>query len=562
MTNDAPASDALNRLSAWLRQHHPRDLLMPLSRTKGASKQPAHSHKGDKWSWDQFDAALSKCAGRTPEVGLLLRDLCAVDVDDEATALQLEQMYPELARAPMETTRAGRHYLFLRPPYADAEGFFDGARQHGPTLAADFKSVCSTGTSGVLVVAPSSNKRWVRPPWGSAPFEMPRELLAYIAKGRSCAKPRTAVAAPVMHGDNRSSNSSNSNHGSGDMPPSFHAADPVIKLLNLLGKTRWDSYSDWFRIAVALKSAHGDKYRAAWLWFSEISTKFKLDEAEAQWRSTPCDASHDNAFTMCSIEGWARHDDPLGYQCYRASIVPALVKETWDQGDKALATIAHSLLHDTVKLVSSEKGLYYWFSQSDCAWRPCNQARVRLVVSDALEGVLRDVDMWHAGQVTQVTPPDQKKVVDEKRKKLAAAIANVCSYRGASAIASMASPMFEDAAFEQRLDSVRHLIGIADGKVVDLRSGEVRARRPEDMICVELKVQCAGTVVPPPPVWIEQLVTGMMAGDAELANWLQRCLGYGITGETCEEIFLVLTACGRNGKGVLQRRQSYSGQSA
>ena len=45
----------------------------------------------------------------------------------------------------------------------------------------------------------------------------------------------------------------------------------------------------------------------------------------------------------------------------------------------------------------------------------------------------------------------------------------------------------------------------------------------------------------------------MMAEDSEMAAFLQKLLGYGVTGEVCEEIFPVFTAGGRNGKGLLMQ---------
>ena len=175
----AQASKVQASLVAWLKARHPRDMLMPLM---GTTKRPRFAHKGGVWSWAKYDEhARSAEAGG--DVGLLLVTLCALDFDDENTALEFERRFEVLQRAPMETTKHGRHYIFLRPAWADAEGFFDGARQV-QALAVDFKSVCSTGTSGLLVVAPSQGKAWVRPPWEYEPFELPRELMEAVARSK------------------------------------------------------------------------------------------------------------------------------------------------------------------------------------------------------------------------------------------------------------------------------------------------------------------------------------------------------------------------------------------
>ena len=90
------------------------------------------------------------------DVGILLYDLCVIDVDTVHAADALEAAFPELAHVPMEVTARGRHYLFARSPLADAHGYFAGAAQRTPSI--DFKSRAWGGGSGFLVVAPSAHK--------------------------------------------------------------------------------------------------------------------------------------------------------------------------------------------------------------------------------------------------------------------------------------------------------------------------------------------------------------------------------------------------------------------
>ena len=76
-------------------------------------------------------------------------------------------------------TKKGRHYIFLRPEWVDAKGFWDGARQCPNGLEIDFKSLCATGTRGLLVVAPSTDKQWVpgRAPWEVSIPDVSRGIL-------------------------------------------------------------------------------------------------------------------------------------------------------------------------------------------------------------------------------------------------------------------------------------------------------------------------------------------------------------------------------------------------
>ena len=115
---------------------------------------------------------------------VLLQSLCVVDVDCVAVAHELERRYPILRDTIREKTSKGMHYFFSRSSLADEEGYYDCRR---PVMAGiDFKTRTSTGTGGVIVVAPSPGKAWVVDPWRRAPQfaapEIPDDLLNAVAR--------------------------------------------------------------------------------------------------------------------------------------------------------------------------------------------------------------------------------------------------------------------------------------------------------------------------------------------------------------------------------------------
>jgi hypothetical protein len=81
---------------------------------------------------------------------------------------------------PRARTRRGAHFIFRRGPVCDAMQCYAsaGARRRG----VDFRSLCSNGTPGVLMVAPSTGKAWEVPPWDAPLFDIPCELLLAVAR--------------------------------------------------------------------------------------------------------------------------------------------------------------------------------------------------------------------------------------------------------------------------------------------------------------------------------------------------------------------------------------------
>lgn len=81
--------------------------------------------------------------------------------------------------------------------------------------------------------------------------------------------------------------------------------------------------------------------------------------------------------------------------------------------------------------------------------------------------------------------------------------------------------------------------------VIDLRSGELRPGKPEDMITMQSPVECDRT--PQCPLWIK-FIGQVTDGNAALQSYLQRSVGYSLTGETKGQLWFFLYGLGSNGK--------------
>jgi putative DNA primase/helicase len=94
-------------------------------------------------------------------------------------------------------------------------------------------------------------------------------------------------------------------------------------------------------------------------------------------------------------------------------------------------------------------------------------------------------------------------------------------------------------------DANPDLLGVLNG-VLDLTDGTLREGHPEDRISVHLpwpfdsEAKC--------PRW-ERFIGEIFAGKPELPPFVQRSIGYSLTGSTKEQCFYVLYGTGQNGKG-------------
>eukprot|EP00798_Chlamydomonas_sp_ICE-L_P025697 gene25697-biopygen20194 len=243
------------------------------------------------------------------EWGLLLDSLCVVDADSDDAVAKIEALQdPDVVEAlsvcPIQQTNKGRHYLFIRPEWADAEGYWDGARQV-IGFDADLKTRCSTGTRGVLAICPSLNKTWVREPWaaGTKLVDIPRTLMELVAKPKQTKQKKQRSIKVVVNDD--------IDHESG-APEAF---DEVAALVDIIAASRASSYRTWMEVGWCLHNI-SPTHLPLWELFSkkcpEKYTKGKCGEV---WGTMNSDdrAGLRLRLRLGSLHMWARHDSPVEY---------------------------------------------------------------------------------------------------------------------------------------------------------------------------------------------------------------------------------------------------------
>ena len=98
------------------------------------------------------------------------------------------------------------------------------------------------------------------------------------------------------------------------------------------------------------------------------------------------------------------------------------------------------------------------------------------------------------------------------------------------------------------------LLGCENG-VVELKTGKLRPGKQEDYIKTVAPAECKG-LEQEAPIW-NKFLKDTFNGDQDLVDYLQRLLGYGITGLKREHVLPILWGRGRNGKGTFLETIKY-----
>ena len=96
-------------------------------------------------------------------------------------------------------------------------------------------------------------------------------------------------------------------------------------------------------------------------------------------------------------------------------------------------------------------------------------------------------------------------------------------------------------------DSDRMLVNCANG-LVDLRTGELLERGPERLVSKLVEVDYDPTAKCPT---FNRFIDDIFCGYKEIISWVQRALGYAITGSVDEQLLFIAYGKGVNGKSTL-----------
>jgi putative DNA primase/helicase len=129
------------------------------------------------------------------------------------------------------------------------------------------------------------------------------------------------------------------------------------------------------------------------------------------------------------------------------------------------------------------------------------------------------------------------------QQKLKSSVAKSSTAKGVETFAQR-DPLMSTASDDW--DKDLFLLATPDG-TVDLKTGELRAADPKDMIT---KCTAAGPKEMPTPLW-DKFLQDVTGNDDELVAFLQCLIGHCLTGSVEEHIFVFFYGTGGNGKGVL-----------
>jgi putative DNA primase/helicase len=210
----------------------------------------------------------------------------------------------------------------------------------------------------------------------------------------------------------------------------------------------------------------------------------------------------------------------------------------------ALRSRGYQLVHAYDK--TKEAGRFMCFN--GYVWEEVGIHRVRNDIADTcsmiLDTLLRYVHPQHG------TDEDQVKLIKFQRKQLAKGRAFLDKSTNLNNILSYYKTLYTNEALESSLDTDPNIIVVKNG-VVELQTGKLRRGMPSDYMSRQLNVNFKG--IDSETDIIDGFIGDLFNHNQDAIKYLQRLLGYGITGRTDSQVWAMFTGEGSNGKSLLAR---------
>lgn len=417
--------------------------------------------------------------------------LVRIDADGPGAMEQLRALGELPSTAEFTTPSGGHGWLYECPPgLCKSKVVWTGANAH--------EEVRLQVQGAYTVVPPSPGYTWVN---GVAVSRAPQWVWEY-AVSQELSRLESEIAPTVVQ----------------------PADSLVLEALMHLSQQRCDDRDSWLRVGMALHSA-GDHWLEHWIEWSKKSAKFRPGECEKLWASF----RRTGGTTTRTILYWARAD---GW------VPPQYHELLTDVGNcRILARMCQGKVH-YIREWST------WVHWTGTHWRQKGELEVMALAKQAVH----ERRQRAARSLLNVVGDE------EERKRKVEGIVKVIKWCNASESAARLHAAVDlarselNVALDYTLFNKRPwLFNCANG-TLELNTGLLRPHDPEDYLTQLCPTEYSTTATC--DRWLKFLEE-VFDGNVELVKWLQRFLGYCLTGHVREHVLPIFYGTGRNGKSTL-----------
>lgn len=436
-------------------------------------------------------------------------------------------------------TNKGYHFYFI---YDDDLNISNTCQEYGFDIRAD---------GGIIICPPSwyfinniiIKYQFIKKPENNKLQRIPEELKVYILP-------------LIKHGSKniKSSPTINSN----EKNILYLALKKGIENLN---PNRNNNYNDWIRIGMLLNN-YGEYGINLWKDYSKQCDNYNEEEINKKVNTF----SNKDDIGFGSLLYWLKQDNSKYYKQYLLefqNIIKPINKSNfpqiegyeldklYDLKDRGYIKMYYNKFRYSLICTSQEIGTFYLFNKTAKLWEFKTIKDIQNHFMDNMKVIIEpliDYYMKIASNYQKDNKLDQSKVYD---KKIFDVKYTPEFYKASKSkyLMPLIVSEFYDSKFVTLLNNQKELLPVKDG-VINLKTGEYRKRIKTDYFTFELDVVWKGLDFCTKD--IDKFFDDIMLNNKEMIVYLQKILGYAISGFINEQKFIIFHGNGSNGKGVLQ----------
>lgn len=207
------------------------------------------------------------------------------------------------------------------------------------------------------------------------------------------------------------------------------------------------------------------------------------------------------------------------------------------QQEKGHAILFNTYNKDNIYL-SSINGHGYYFNQIYNIWQKKENNFFIAIVSDFLETHIQDY----------ITKIKDDKTKTNKFGEVVKILTRVRTFKHAENVWKMAKCRLVDKNFQIKMNKAPNLLPLKNGKIIDLKTLEVKLRKKTEYFDFELPFEF---IKDSKLTYATKFFNEIMNNDNEIVNYLQIILGYCLSGETTMRSLFIFWGNGANGKSTL-----------
>ncbi len=326
----------------------------------------------------------------------------------------------------------------------------------------------------------------------------------------------------------------------------------IQKLLPLLSESRAEDHGDWLKVGWIIHSETNgcDEGLELWLEFSSrCDEKYDEEACGDLW-----DKIEDKrgGVSMGTLHYYAKTDSPDGYKDVMKSFRKDDIDDCIRGGQTDFGELFYKLRNETIKVVSQKSGAFYYWHETKLIWKlsETKDALMKLI-ADEIKPMLVEKGIELMKELASTIDEAQSSSIKAYLAQVQKQITNLKSTTYLNNIVKFYINSFDiDEEFLKHMNKRKDALPIKNGMLIDLRTGELRKRTPEDKFSFELKVSYNSDEA----CKFENVLKffkEITQNDEDMIQYYKRFWGYCLTGETSDRSLHVFWGEGKNGKSTL-----------